>query len=968
MRASLLLRCLAATVLAMSVTLSPSSAQTVDGPGNWVDQELAAMTLEQKVGQLFAAPANSFYKSVDDPHYRHLLDLIENVEVGGIIFFQGEPTEQAVFANELQRRSRLPLLVSQDAEWGMGMRLDRTTTFPRTMALGASGDPDLAYLTGYLTAREARALGVHQVFAPVADINTNPQNPIINVRSFGDEPSSAAAMVSAYVHGVQDGGALATVKHFPGHGNTDLDSHSDLPVIPFDTTRAELIPFRSAIEAGVASVMTGHLRIPDLDPEENVTATLSLPITTTLLRNELGFQGLVVTDALNMDAVTRNFSTGEMAVRALSAGADMLLMPVDIYAARSAILDAVADGTVGEDRLDEAVRRILAAKHRLGLQNDRLVDVENLRRVVLTDEHQAAADHVARRGLTLLRNEGELLPVDASGKRILQVTLSDSENPTEGRYFAGRVRSYLREGASVDVRLIDMRSPESEFERVVTEVANYDLLIVPAFTYVRSSSGRINLSARQLEFVNRLVRSGLPVILVALGNPYSVMGLDLPDAYLATYGTTEASQAAAVDALFGATTVSGRLPITIPETYDFGAGLDLQQIVPRRGFPEEVGLDGRRLAAVDSLMRAAIARRAFPGASVAIGREGVVAKLQGYGYYTYENERPVTEHSLYDLASLTKVIATTTAVMKLYEEGRIDLNAPLARYLPEFSRNGKQRVTVRQILTHQAGLIPYRPFHRMGIETREQLIEAVMNEELQYRPGTDTRYSDLGIISLALAIERITGQDFATYTREQIFEPLGMASTGFRPTGFTDDAVAPTEYDDGFRQRLLQGEVHDEAAWLLGGTAGHAGLFSTAADLARFAYMMVNDGQIFGRQFLKPETIRLFTTRVDRRGSTRALGWDTRSDQGYSSAGTKFGPRSFGHTGFTGTSIWIDPDQNLYVILLANRVHPSRENNRHVQVRSDLADIAYGAIAGPASLLMLERLRMRMQEREAAGN
>lgn len=956
-----------------SLLLSIALASGVSGQANeasWADRELLAMTLEQKVAQLFSAPANGFYKSADSPEYRLLMDLVENVGIGGIIFFSGEPLEQAFFSNELQKRARIPLLISQDAEWGVGMRVARATAFPHTMAIGAAGETELAYLAGYVTAREARALGVHQVFAPTADINNNPLNPIINVRSFGQKPHDVAEMVIAHMHGLQDGGTLATLKHFPGHGDTHVDSHAGLPILSFDRARLdslELIPFRRAIDAGVASVMTGHLSLPELDPEENVTATLSHPVTTGLLRQDLGFDGLIVTDALNMAGVTANFPAGEIAVRVIEAGADMLLMSTDVYTAKEAILEAIEEGRLSESRIDDAVRRILKAKEGLDLQNARMIDLDDVRRVVRTDEHLAAASFVARKGLTLLRNEGDVLPVDPAGKHILQITLSDNENPAEGRYFADRVRSHLTGDATFDVRLLDQRSVDPDFDRVLTEAAHYDLVIVPAITYIRAWSGRISLSERQLNFVNRLILTGAPVVMVALGNPYTVMGLEQPHAYLAAYSTSEVSQAAAADALFGATAVTGRLPITIPDTYAFGDGIDLQQIVPRRGYAEEVGMDGRRLTAVDSLMRVAIHRRAFPGASVAIGREDVVAKLAGYGHYTYDRERAVSENSVYDLASLTKVIATTTAVMKLYEEGRIDLDAPLARYLPEFGRRGKNRVTVRQVLTHQTGLIPYRPFHRMGVTSREQLIEAIMNEELQYRPGSDTRYSDLGMISLALAIERITGQDFATYARENIFEPLGMASTGFRGTGLTDEAVVPTEFDDGFRVRLLQGEVHDEAAWLLGGTAGHAGLFSTAADLARFAHMMVNDGQIHGRQFLKPETIHLFTTRVNPRGSTRALGWDTRSTEGYSSAGTKFGPRSFGHTGFTGTSMWFDPDEKLYVIMLANRVHPTRENNRHVQVRSELADIAYGAIGGPASLLLLEQLRSRLPGRRADG-
>lgn len=960
---------LATLALALSTAVQAQHVTTTaertafPGTGPWAMAELQRMTLEQKIGQLFAAPVPGHYVSVDDPQYREVIDLIDDVEIGGVIFFQADPTEQAVLANEFQRQSRLPLLVSQDAEWGIGMRVEGATTFPETMALGASRSPNYAYLEGYITGREGRALGVQQLFAPVADINNNPSHPVINVRSFGEDPYLVASMVTAHVQGARDAGAIATVKHFPGHGDTAVDSHFGLPVLPFDLDRLdslELVPFRAAIAADVPSVMTGHLSFPLIEPDSDVPATLSHAVTTGLLRDHLGFNGLVVTDALNMAGVANNFSTGEIAVRAVEAGADMLLMSRDVYAARAAILDAVEDGRLSEEQIDQSVERILRTKEYLGLQDDRLVEIEDVRETVATNEHLAAAEAVARAGVTLLRNENDVLPLREEAGDVLMVVITDENGSVQGRRLEHHIRRYLAEGSSLTTRVLDRRSTTADLDAVVTEAFDYDVLLIPALTDVPTRNGHVGLTDEQRDVIDRLIGTHVPSVLIGLGNPYAAVGIQPPTAYLTTYSRSEASQAAAAHALFGRAEVDGRLPITIPDRYEFGEGITLRQIAPREGYPEEVGMNSRTIAAIDSLMNVAIARRAFPGAAVAVGRGDVLNWLGGYGYHTYRKDVPVTPQSQFDMASLTKVIVTTTAVMKLFDEGRIDLDAPLATYLPEFGASGKERVTIRHILTHQSGLIPFRPFHTLGVTTREGLINAIMNERLQYRPGTDTRYSDLGMISIALAIERITGQSYADYVREEIFLPLGMRDTYFRGTGIPDPAVVPTEIDETFRGRLLQGEVHDEAAWILGGTAGHAGLFSTAADLSKFAYMMVNEGRIYGQQFLKPETIRLFTTRVRPNGSTRALGWDTRSTQGYSSAGRLFGPRSFGHTGFTGTSIWFDPDQKLYVILLANRVHPTRENNLHVPVRAELADIVYRSVEGPPDLLLLEKLKSNL--------
>jgi len=926
--------------------------------GTWAAEELARLTLEQKVSQLFSVPAYGRYTNMDDPEVRKLLDLVEQFGVGGIIFFQGEPHAQAVLANTLQERADIPLLMSQDMEWGAGMRVEGATTFPRTMAIGATRNPELAYAAGWITATEARALGVRHIFAPVADVNNNPLNPIINVRSFGEDPALVAEMVNAFVHGVQDAGAIATIKHFPGHGDTATDSHADLPILPFGPERLdtlELVPFRAAIASGVKSIMTGHLALPRIEPDSTVPASLSPRISTDLLREKLGFEGLVVTDALNMSGVTKNFDTGEIAVRALLAGADMLLMSEDPYAARSAILDAVRAGRITEARIDESVMRILRAKEWLGLQDDRLVDLEQVSRLVGTVEHRVVSEHIARESLTLLRNEGGLLPLIGKPRQILNLTLSDSDDEQVGQYFAEQLRASGGRNV-ITARTITPGVSQDEVVAVLNEVARHDVVVISAFVYVRAWTGRISLAPDQQALIRQVVRTGKPVILISFGNPYIITGIEPPDTYLAAYSGSEASQKAVAQALFGKSPVHGRLPIEIPGLYAFGEGMDLEQVIPREGYPEEIGMIGEEIGRIDSLMIASIDSGGFPGAALAVGRDGVIVTLDGYGYSTSERGAGGTPESVLDLAALTKVIATTTAAMKLFEEGRLDLDAPVVRYLPAFGQNGKERVTIRQLLTHTSGLIPFRPFHTEGLTGRKKVIDAIMAEPLIYEPDTESRYSDLGLITLALVIERITGRDFGSYVREEIFEPLGMVSTGFRGVGVTDSTIVPTEYDATFRKRLVQGEVHDETAWILGGTAGHAGLFSTAEDLVRFAYMLANEGRFGGQQFLKAETIRLFTTPFAPDLHTRALGWDSRSPEGYSSAGALFGPRSFGHTGFTGTSIWIDPDQRLFVILLTNRVYPTRNNQGITAVRPQVADLSYGSIAGSPRPLLLDRL------------
>jgi len=925
---------------------------SADAATDWAERQLREMTMDEKIAQLFIIRLDGVFRNANAPSYRKTIQLVEEFGAGGMMFGPGTPMTQVMMANDLQRKAERPLLVSQDTEWGVGMRIDEATTFPRAMALGATRDASLAYRVGYATAREARALGVHQIYAPVADVNNNPKNPIINVRSFGEEPGLVGTMATAFARGAQQGDALATVKHFPGHGDTDVDSHSNLPVLPFNRSRLdslELVPFRQAIDAGVASVMLGHLALPKLESDSTLPASLSRTITTDLLRRDFGFGGLVVSDALNMNAFPPRFGVGEVAVRVIDAGADLVLMSKDPWAAHSAIRTAVDTGRIDASEINDSVRRLLHLKEQLGLHEDRIVPLDTTRERVRQRSHEVLSETVARKSLTLLSDRNDLLPLTPPKTReVLVVKLSDSESPSVGRSFVHELSKH----PAIDqlaVRRLDPRSDSLDVKEHLKTAKDYDLVVVPSFLRVRAWSGSIGFNDKHETFLTRLIADGPPVVLTAFGNPYAPSTLDpQPEAVLAAFSSSDASQKAAAQALTGAAGTPGKLPVTLPGLAEAGTGISLPSVAPRVGDPESVGMDGQQLADVDSVLRAAMSDRAFPGAAVAVGRGDVITKLDGHGYYTYEKKKPVQTSSQYDVASLTKVVATTTAAMLLVERERIDLNDPVASYLPAFAQNGKEAVTVRQLLAHTSGLKPYLGPDERG-PSRRAILDTVMAQPLTYTPGTKSTYSGLNFLTLMHLVETVTGRSFDTFCKEEIFDPLGMKQTRFYSLKRTAKWVTPTTDTAGTEYR---GSVHDPMARAVGGVSGNAGLFSTARDLARFAYMLTHEGRIYGQQFLEPETIETFIAQVDVPGSTRALGWDTKSPEGYSSAGDYFSKSSFGHTGYTGASLWVDPTQDLFVILLTNRVYPDDTSKQIQQVRPKVANEVYEAIVGPPQPLL----------------
>ena len=941
------------TPFAASLMGAPSETpDTTDGAtAAWAERQFRDMTLDEKIAQLFVVRIDGEFQNANTPSYRETVALVEEFGAGGLIFGPGTPMTQIAMANDLQAKAERPLLVAQDTEWGVGMRIDEATSFPPAMAIGATRDASHAYRVGYATAREARALGVHQLYAPVADVNNNPKNPIINVRSFGESPSLVGTMASAFTRGAQRGGTLATVKHFPGHGDTDVDSHINLPILRFDRSRLdslELMPFRQTLDAGVESVMTGHLALPKI-AADSVPATLSRPLTHDLLREELGFDGLVVTDALNMQAVTRTFGVGETAVRVLEAGADLVLMSTNPHAAHQAVRRAVTTGRIDTTEINDSVRRLLEVKQNLNLHEARRVSLDTTRHRVARRSHEVLSHTVARESLTLLANADSLLPLTPPEQHdVLVVTLSDSEYPGTGDTFVDRLRDQPAI-ETLDTRRLDPRSDSADVQDHRADASDYDVVVVPSFLRVQAWSGSIGLSDMHHDFLEDLAGTDTPVAFVAFGNPYAPTGLaPAPDAILAAYGSGDASQRAAAQALGGGAGTPGRLPVTIPGVAEKGEGRRLDPVSPREGTPESVGMDGAQLARLDTLLRSAMLDGAFPGAAVAVGRGPALAKLDAYGYHTYDETKPVQTGTQYDLASLTKVVATTTAVMKLYEADSLALDAPVARYLPDFAQNGKEAVTVRQLLAHSSGLKPYLDPDERG-PTRAALLDTVMAQPLTYTPGTQATYSGLNAITLMRIVETISGRSFDAFCRAHIFEPLGMDQTGFYDADVTREWVAPTTDTSGTQR---QGGVHDPMARDMNGVSGNAGLFSTAADLARFGYMLTHEGRIDGRQFLEPQTIETFTAQTDVPGSTRALGWDTKSSEGYSSAGEDFSAGSFGHTGYTGTSFWVDPAEDLFFVLLTNRVYPDDTADQITQVRPRAADIVHRAIEGPPRPLL----------------
>jgi beta-N-acetylhexosaminidase len=938
-------------------------AYTAPGPSSkpnseetrWVESTLADMTLRQKIGQMLMPAYFGGFTPVGDPAYKELMHEVTEDGVGGFILAtrtgplgieieKSQAYATAVLTNQLQRAARVPLLVSADFERGTNMRLDEGTSFPSNMAVAATYRPEDAFTVGSITAKEARAVGVSWILAPVSDVNDNPDNPIINIRSYGEDPATVARFVTAFIRGVQQNGALATAKHFPGHGNVSVDSHLSLPTVPGDLARlesVELVPFRAAIGAGVATIMTGHLAVPALDPDPSNPATLSPRVLQGFLRGHLAFHGLIVADALEMGGITSLYSPADAAVRAVDAGVDVLLMPLSVTATITALEDAVHSGHLSKARIDGSVRRILTAKANLGLNKNRVVDVYSLNREIRKPSYEAAALDIAARGVTVLRDVAHALPLDSTRPtRYLLASVSADADAYPGSDFEEEFRAQV---ASLTTTLRADTQFASVSNLKLPPPDSYDSIIIALFVRVADHKGNVGMPANQVEFVQKLLASGKPAVVVCFGSPYLIAHFPEAATWAAGFGSADIIQRAAARAILGQTSISGKLPVTVPGVAARGAGLDIPAN-PMHLQPAPATM-ASSLASVFAMLKHAVDGKTFPGGVLAIGLRDQLL-LHPFGTLSYAKNSPrVREDTVYDAASLTKPVVTSTAAMILVERGLLDRNAPISRYLPEWNRGSqpdwRSKATIQELLEHSAGLPAHKDYF-LTAKNRQAVLASIFAEPLEYQPGTKIVYSDLGFILLGNIVERLTGFSLDQFAENEIFQPLGMKDSLFNPPAAIKNRIAPTEFDSSFRKRLLRGEVDDSNAYAMNGVAGHAGLFTTAGDLSIFSQMMLNGGIYAHHRLVTRATVAEFTKRVTIGDSARALGWDVPVRP--SASGAYFASGSYGHLGYTGTSLWIDPERDLFVILLTNRVNPSADNDEIRAFRPEVHDAILQAL------------------------
>jgi len=940
----------------------------------WVDSVFQAMSPDERLGQLFMIRAHS---DLGAEHIAGVKAAIERYQVGGLCFFQGTPEKQIELLNSYQKLSGVPLLVGIDGEWGLGMRMKSSTiSFPRQLTLGAIQNNRLLYEMGEEIARQMRRVGVTVNFAPVADINNNPENPVINTRSFGEDRYNVTVKSYMYMKGMQDHGLMASAKHFPGHGDTDVDSHNDLPVIPHDRLRldsVELYPFQALSDYGIGSMMVAHLNMPALDDRKNRPTTLSKNTITGLLKEDINFKGLVFTDALEMKGVTKHFESGQVEAEALVAGNDMLLLPESLEASLREIKRYLADGRLLQSEIDARIRKILRAKYRLGLHHFRPIPVDGVRADLNTAEAKSLKRKLIREALTLVRNRDQMIPfVELDSLRLASLSIGAGGKPL----FQKRLDAY----ASFHHLQAGKSPSKQEQARLVAQLKDRDAVVVSLHDMSQYASRNFGVTTAARHLIDEL-RRHTRVVLVVFGSPYSLRYFDDIDWVLEAYEENEITQDLAAQALFGAFAVRGRLPVTASPRSPYNAGVSTNPSF-RMGFapPEETGLNSDTLQEIDELARRAIELRATPGCVVLVAKNGQVIFERAYGYHTYRKERPVQVDDVYDLASLTKILASTLSVMKLKEEGRLDLDTPLSRYLPDLDGTNKGDLVLRDIMAHHAGLIGWIPFYKQtlagsrrnprpspgfyhryadeeyAIPVTERLYMRrdfadsirVQIQRSKLRPTRGYKYSDLGFYLIAEVVKKLTGSPLNEYVDSVFYRPLGLPTATFLPwRRLPLEKVPPSEDDRYFRRQQVKGYVHDMGAAMLGGVSGHAGLFANAQDVATIMQMLLQGGYYGGRRYLQEATIREFTTRHPR-STRRGIGFDMfqmdhRFPANFSPLASK---QTFGHTGFTGTCVWADPESELIYVFLSNRTFPSMSNYRlnKMEVRPRIQTLVYKAM------------------------
>lgn len=981
---------LAAAVLLSSVQAEAQSfyEKTRDAE-RWVKKKFRKLSKDERIAQLMIIRAHS---NLGPEHVAEVTALIKKYNVGGLCFFQGGPVRQAVLTNQYQSVAKTPLMISIDGEWGLGMRLDSVINYPRQLMMGATTDARLIYEFGKAVGEQCKRMGIQVNFAPDVDVNNNPLNPVINDRSFGEDKYKVALYGVQYMKGMQDVGVMASAKHFPGHGDVAVDSHKDLPVIT--KTRAqldelELFPFREMIKAGVGSIMTGHLAVPAIDTTTNLPSSLSAKNINGVLRSELGFKGISFTDALEMQGVTKFFPKGEASLQSLIAGNDLLCLPGDIPGSIASVKEAIKEGKISWEEINAKVKKVLLAKYHLGLNRITPIDTMNLVND-LNSQTNRIRTRLSNEALTLVRKQNDAVFPIAPGKKIAYICMgAPAENVIAAKmrsefgaaiYLFGSKRSVGKElqDDKNPVTIIEKSDSASVWQLLNTiRQKQYDVVIAGLHNFSRRPANNFGISNASVYLLNGL-QDGNTITLV-FGNPYALKNIAQAPNLVACYEDDDITQEAAVALLQGKIQPRGKLPVTVTEDMRFGDGIVYNSYFPKIS-PETVGMQPEALTKIDAVANDAIEKGAAPGCVVLVARDGKIVYNKAFGYTNFDRKEPMNTDMVFDLASVTKVSATTVSIMKLYEEGKVDLEKTLGDYLPWVKGSDKASLKLTDILLHQAGLTPFIPFYREVIDTltgkpMPQYFSNEKDEAHQYRVAEglyvrndweDTLYkrilqsklsvhgkyvySDNDFIFLGKIVEAVSGKPLNEYVRTTFYEPLRMATTTFRPRELMAlDRIVPTEEEKHFRQQLIHGDVHDEGAAMFGGVAGHAGLFSNAYDLAQLYQMLLNGGELNGQRFFSKATVDKFTA-YNSDISRRGLGFDKPEKDNASRKepypSKSVSPETFGHTGFTGTCVWVDPKYKLVYIFLSNRVTPTRNNNKlsQLNVRPNIQEAIYESI------------------------
>lgn len=942
----------------------------------WVDSIMGTLSMEEKIAQLFMVAA---YSNKGEDHRQELLKQIRDQKIGGLVFFQGGPVRQVKLMNDYQDASKVPLLGAIDAEWGLGMRLDSTISYPFQMGLGAIQNDSLIYDMGVEVAKQIKRVGLHLNFAPVVDVNNNAANPVINYRSFGENKIKVAEKGIAYMRGLQQNGVLPTAKHFPGHGDTDTDSHYALPIITHSKARldeTELYPFREVIKAGIGGIMIAHLDIPALD-STGVPSTLSKSIVSGLLKDELGFQGLIVSDAMNMKGVTKNNSPGIVDKDAILAGNDLLELTEDVPKAIEEIKKAIENGLISQKEIEDKCRKILALKQWVGLNDYKATEINNIGKDLNSSKAELLNRHLTEASLTVLRNQSDLVPLQRLDTLKIAVLSVGGDNHNQFQKTLGLYSEIANFNISYE-------ATTAEFDDLEKSLSTFNLVIIGIHDDSKYPKNTMKISAEVQSFL-RLISERKKIILTFFKNPYALDNMEVAESVsslILTYQDSKNSKDLAAQLIFGGIGANGKLPVSIGDKYKEGDGLNVSGGLRfKYTLPEEVHMDSDLLnKKIDSFMQEALAMRATPGGQILVARDQKVVFHKAYGYQSYTDTTKVNLTDLYDLASVTKISSALPALMKLKDEEKFNLESELDAYLPYFKNSNKTGVSMREILAHQAGFkswiaywkttlrkngtykwktikkdssrrFPIKIADNMWLfkDYKKEIFKQIKKSELEKEKKY--LYSGLLFYLLPNVVEKISHEEFTGYLDANFYTPLGAGTLTYNPNlKFKLNRIIPTESDFFFRKSAIRGSVHDEGAIMMSGISANAGLFSNANDLAKLMQMYLNKGSYGGKQFVTTATIGEFTKyQFPENRNRRGLGFDKPSlGERLPNGNTAISASdaSYGHTGFTGTMVWMDPETKLLYVFLSNRVHPTRDNTilYKLNTRTNIQQVLYDAI------------------------